>query len=207
MILRFLCVLFFISISTIASAEGYYYKGKFIALDDKKVLSADLLQYTKQDNKKIRFTNKIILKTLHPYEDDYFKSKYGLRTLKHYGKVFVLAVEDIHHVLDLCKQIYESESVVYVQPSFIKRISPNRLVFENLKASKRPLTPKVISHSNEDTKSMLDAEDSVNYYKYYDDVFRYQDESFWHLHNKGGFITQAFYQGEFFDVLSPEQVD
>jgi hypothetical protein len=76
----------------VSAEEGYYYKGKFVTLDEKKVFSADSLQYTKQDNKKIRFTNKIILKTLHPYEDDYFKSKYGLSTLKHYGKVFVLEV-------------------------------------------------------------------------------------------------------------------
>lgn len=185
--------------------DAYYYKGKLVELKDKKEF-AKQLEYTKGSSK-VYINNKIILKTLHDYETGYFEKKYGLKQVKNYGKVYIFEVNNINDVVPFCKTIYENESVVYVQPSFAKKLKSHNIKLESSALNSRPLSERILSHANEDTKSMLDSLNTVNYWKYYDDVFRYEDESFWHLYNKGGFISQAYYQDEFYDVLSHTDVD
>ncbi len=188
-------------------AQGYYHKGEYIELSDKRQGDKGSLIYSTKDGKEKRLTNQIILKIINHYEADYFEKAYALELVKQYGRTFIFEAADIDNVLDICKLIYEKESVAFAHPSFIKKVRQDKILFENLTGPDRALKPKIISLANEDTKAMLDAEESVNYWKYYDDVFRFKDESFWHLHNRGGFVTQAFYNDEFYDVLSRKDVD
>lgn len=213
----FSCLLFMMSITFVAFGQGYYEKGIFIPLSGPKEQRSNSLLYLNESGEEIRITNKIILKTINIYDQSYFADNYDVKLVKRYGKVFVLEVDDINGILKLCKEIYESESVKYVQPSFIKTIKSNHVTFENLKLSTHPLIKRnssgdmfnsdVQGQASKNITSMLDVENSVNYWKYYDDVFRYEDESVWHFHNKGGFITQSYFDGEFYDVLSLEDVD
>ncbi len=187
-------------------AEGFYKKGVFVALE-KVEEHGSTIRYKDIKGELYTISNGLILKTLSDYTPKYFETQYGLKKLKSYGDVIYFEVDDVSNVLPLCQRIYENEAVKYVQPSFVKKVHSNTTKFETFKKASHPLQRRIISQANENTKEMLDSENTVNYYKYYDDVFRYEDESFWHLYNKGGFITQAYYQGEYYDVLSKEDVD
>jgi hypothetical protein len=66
------------------------------------------------------------------------------------------------------------------------------IIVPNVESVHIKMHKKVMLANEEDTKSMKDEEGSVNYYKYYDDVFRYDDESYWQIHNKGGFAATAY---------------
>jgi subtilisin family serine protease len=212
-----LLFLFLMSVNLTAFSQGYYNKGVFIPLSGPQEKLEGSLNYKTKSGIVLKITNKIIIKTLHAYENGYFENKYNLKLVKHYGKVLILEVSDISNVLKLCQEIYESESVKYVQPSFSKSIKSNRISVENLKSLARPLIRKhslydlsdfhIQGQATFNITAMLDSENSVNYWKYYDDVFRYADESVWHLHNKGGFIAQSYFDGEFYDVLSLADVD
>ena len=187
------------------ASDSYYHKGKLVELQDKVKISNKTLGFTK-DGKSVQITNKIVLKTNNNFSAEYFVAKYPVKYLSGYGKVMVFEVDDIKNVLAVSKEIYENENVLYSQPSFVKKIKRHNLVFDNISSSTFMKT-RILPHSSEDTKSMLDSDNSVNYYKYFDDVFRYEDESFWHMHNKGGFVTQANYGSESHEVVSVEDID
>ncbi len=186
-------------------ADSYYHKGKLQELHEKKEFG-NYLQYQK-NSQSVYINNTLIVKFKKDVDSTSLVQDYPLSVIQSYGRVVIYSTPDIHNVLPLCKKIYENESVEYVQPSFVKKIASHNIRFEELGGSEKRMNRRILSHSNENTKTMLDDENSINFYKYYDDVFRYEDESYWHLYNKGGFISQAFYQGEYYDVLSREDID
>jgi len=186
-------------------SDVYYEKGILVELHDKSKIDDKKLSYTR-DDRKIYITNKIIIKTLSSYDKEYFVKTYDLKFVKNYAKVYIFEVSNIESVLPLCKTIYENESVVYVQPSFLRTIKHHSINLRNENINKF-MKPKIISYANENTKSMLDSNNSVNYYKYYDDIFRYQDDSFWHIYNNGSWNTTAGMDDDTYNIESVYDVD
>lgn len=216
---RLLWVLFLYSSSCLA--DGYYKKGVWVELGNVVVVSESLATATTATGKSVSFSNEIIIKTrVTPPQPEYFSGKYPVQLLAQRGNMLTFRVVDIHQVLSLCKTIFETEPVAYVQPSFGYRLQTHAMAFDRDIVERADLKKKqddfglysrnhrqVITTSTASDVSMLDDQGSINYYKYFDDVFRYEDESFWHIHNRGGFIAQAYYQGEFIDLLAVEDVD
>lgn len=202
-------------VSLNCSALGYYDKGNYIPLAkaSNKADSQNFGSYTTEQGELKLVGNRIIVKTQTKMDASYFEHKYGVSTVRFYGKVFIFETESPDKVLDIAQKIYENEPVKYAQPSFAQKRSTQAIKLGNLVFGEKGLEKKITSHdfitphANEDTLSMLDSENSINYWKYYDDVFRYHDESYWHLHNKGGYVAQAYYSSGFYDVLSVEDVD
>jgi subtilisin family serine protease len=216
---RLLWVLFLYSSSCLA--DGYYKKGAWVELDNVVIVSESLATATTKTDKSVSFSNEIIIKTrVTPPQPEYFSGKYPVQLLAQRGNTLTFKVKDIRQVLSLCKTIFENEPVVYVQPSFGYRLQTHAMAFDRDIVERADLKKKQNDSGSHTTNnhqimttaisadtSMLDGQGSVNYYKYFDDVFRYEDESFWHIHNRGGFIAQAYYQGEFIDLLAVEDVD
>ena len=200
--MKYFVVLLFI-LSTLYG-DSYYDKGVLVSLSQKKLISPKRLSYVK-NNQPVLVTNKLIVKSsMHPFE--YFEKKYNITLTKHYKNVYIYTVENILNLLPLCRKIYEEDDVVYAQPVFVKTIQHHNIAFRNNLINK-PMHTRVKAQAFEDTKSMLDDEESVNYYKYYDDVFRYYEDSFWHLYNSGGWTTTAGFEGETYEVKSVKDVD
>jgi hypothetical protein len=204
---RLLWVLFLYSSSCLA--DGYYKKGAWVELDNVVIVSESLATATTKTDKSVSFSNEIIIKTrVTPPQPEYFSGKYPVQLLAQRGNTLTFKVKDIRQVLSLCKTIFENEPVVYVQPSFGYRLQTHAMAFDRDIVERADLKKKQNDSGSHTTNnhqimttaisvdtSMLDGQGSVNYYKYFDDVFRYEDESFWHIHNRGGFIAQACYQG------------
>lgn len=196
------------------NTQGYYENGVFKQLSNTKYINNTATSQT-NNNEKLTFKNEIIIKSKNKNKK-YLSEKYKLIPAKQYNDVMVFSAGNIESVLPICKEIYENEDVIFVQPSISHSIQKHAMAFdkdiidvERLKT--RPINNKTSRSGNTNTinnqTDMLDGQGSVNYYKYYDDVFRYDDESFWHIHNRGGFIAQAYYQGNFFDLLAVADVD
>ena len=198
-------ILLFIFISSLYS-DSYYNNGALVELTNKHQLSTTKLSYTDSENQTIYITNKLIIKLLADKSASYYESRYPISFYKQFGKVIIFKVEDINNVLNIAKEIYVNEAVVYAQPSFLKAIKHQAITFHEDMIDK-PMTKRATLASNEDTKSMLDSESSVNYYKYYDDVFRYEDDTFWHLYNNGSWNTTAGYDGDTYNITSVDDVD
>jgi hypothetical protein len=135
------------------------------------------------------------------------ESDYNITQVKQRRRIHIFEVADVKRVLDVAKTIYENEDVKYAQPSFVKRVKNAAIIVPNVESIHIKMHKKVMHANEEDIKSMKDKEGSVNYYKYYDDIFRYDDESYWQIHNKGGFAATAYAEGIFTDIISVADVD
>jgi len=208
---------------TNTTTYAYYYKGelthltKVVDINQTTVLENNetnitvkkpTLTYQTIEGTPITITNRLIVK---------FKTKdinvssverdYNITQVKQRRRIHIFTVPDIENVLGVARRIYENEDVKYAQPSFVKKVKNSALIVENVENYHIKMHKKVMLANEEDTKSMKDEEGSVNYYKYYDDVFRYDDESYWQIHNKGGFTATAYTEGIFTDIISVADVD
>ncbi len=207
---------------TNTTIHSYYYKGELKYLT--KVVDANK---TTSENNETNSTDKKPTLTYHDSTGDpitisnriivKFKTKdinvsrvegdYNITQVKQRRNIHIFEVPNIEDVLSVAKAIYENEDVKYAQPSFIKRVKNSALIVKNVENYHIKMHSKIMLLNEEDTKSMKDEEGSVNYYKYYDDVFRYDDESYWQIHNKGGFAATAYTEGVFTDIVSVADVD
>ncbi len=208
---------------TNTTTHAYYYKGALTYLT--KVLESN--QTTVLENNETNRTDRKLTLTYHDSVGTpitisnrlivKFKTKdinisriehdYNITQVKQRRHIHIFLVPDIEDVLDVAKRIYENEDVKYAQPSFVKRVKNTALIVKNVENHHIKMHAKIMTANAEDTKSMKDEEGSVNYYKYYDDVFRYDDESYWQIHNKGGFSATAYTEGVFTDIISVADVD
>lgn len=197
--------------------DSYYYKGNLAYLtriaksyDANETNSTDTLtfDYLDEHNNTVTITNRIIAKFKTTPDIARVESDYNITTVKQMRKIYVFEIPDITKVLETSRRIYESEGVKYAQPSFVKEVQNSAFIVpESVENHHIEMYAKIIEHDMEDTESMNDSEGSVNYYKYYDDVFRYADESFWQIHNRGGFEATAYSEGIFTSITSVENVD
>ncbi|MCH9813201.1 MAG: S8 family serine peptidase [Epsilonproteobacteria bacterium] len=200
--------------------DSYYYKGKLVTLT--RVSSLDQtsyennetnktrksITYTDENNQTIKVSNRVIVKFKKTPDIKKIASDYNITVIKKMRKIYIFEVPKITNVLNTAKHIYENEDVKYAQPSFIKTVKNSALIVpESIENHHIKMHTRVIAHDMEDTNSRLDEEGSVNYYKYYDDVFRYADESFWQIHNRGGFEASAYSEGVFTTIQSVEDID
>lgn len=202
--------------------DAYYYKGELVhltrvdSLDDTNETNItetnstaiNTLDYSDEQNNTVTITNRIIAKFNADPNIDRIEAEYSITTVKQMRKIYVFEVPDITKTLEISRRIYESEDVKYAQPSFVKVVQNSAFIVpESVENHHIDMHAKIIAHDMEDTESMNDDEGSVNYYKYYDDVFRYADESFWQIHNRGGFEATAYSEGIFTSITSVEDVD
>ncbi len=227
--MKYCIIVIFVMISTYLSASdtnatthAYYYKGELTYLT--KVIEVNqttnesnetnitgkkpTLTYHDSDGIPITITNKLIVKfKTRDINVSSVERDYNIIQVKQRRRIHIFTVPDIEDVLDVAKAIYENEDVKYAQPSFVKKVKNTALIVKNVENHHIKMHQKVMLADKEDTKSMKDEEGSVNYYKYYDDIFRYDDESYWQIHNKGGFAATAYNEGVFTDITSIADVD
>ncbi len=223
---KLLTLLIFMAITLFSdqniTKDSYYYKGKLIQLtrvvDTNKTTyennetnittNTKTLTYTDENNRSITISNRLIVKFKKRPDIDKIETDYNITSIKKMRKIYIFEVPKIEDVLKTAKLIYENENVKYAQPSFIKKVKNSAIISgEGIENYHIEMHKKIITHDMEDTKSMKDDEGSVNYYKYYDDVFRYADESFWQIHNKGGFEATAYSEGVFTTITAVADVD
>lgn len=193
--------------------KSYYYKGELIYLtkvDDANSSDTNprMRRYIDDSGNYVTISNRLIVKfKTRDINISRIESDYNITQVKQRRRIHIFEVPDIEDVLSVAKTIYENEDVKYAQPSFIKRVKNAALIVKNVENYHIKMHGKVVLSNKEDTKSMKDGEGSVNYYKYYDDVFRYDDESYWQIHNKGGFAATAYAEGVFTDITSVADID
>lgn len=211
-----------VSNTTQTIADEYYYKGKLIQLTRAVEINGTTLEnnetntttyhpktltYIDENNNSLTISNRLIVKFKKRPDIKKIESDYNITAVKKMRKIYVFEVPDITEVLKTARLIYENEKVKYAQPSFVKKVKNSALIVKNVENHHIKMHNKIMLSNEEDTKSMTDEEGSVNYYKYYDDVFRYDDESYWQIHNKGGFSATAYAEGIFTDIISVADVD
>ncbi len=205
-----------------STQDSYYYKGKLIQLtrvvDTNKTTYENnettittqpkTLTYTDENNRTLTISNRLIVKFKKRPDIDKIETDYNITAIKKMRKIYIFEVPKIENVLKTAKRIYENEDVKYAQPSFVKQVKNSVIISgEGIENYHLQMHKKIIMHDMEDINSMTDDEGSVNYYKYYDDVFRYADESFWQIHNKGNFEATAYSEGVFTPITAVADVD
>jgi len=191
---------------TTFSSNYTLFRSKYVENNETNI--SKTLTYFDENNQTVVISNRVIVKFKKRVDIKRVERDYNITTVKKLRKIYVFEVPKIDRVLKTAKSIYEHEDVKYAQPSFVKRVKNSLFIKpENVEKYHIKMHSKVISHDMEDMKSMKDDEGSVNYYKYYDDVFRYADESFWQIHNKGGFEATAYSEGVFTTITAVADVD
>ncbi len=203
--------------------EGYYYKGHFKPLyryadtnvtlhfkqEDNLSKRQKTIRYFDDVNRSYLLSDRVIVKFKNRRPDiGKIENDYNITLVKKLRRIYIFQVPRITDVLTVAKKLYENEPVSYVQPSFAKRVKNSAIVHrESVEKFHIRMQAKENNKTMEDIHSMTDEEGSVNYYKYYDDVFRYTDESFWQIHNRGGFEATAYSDGAFTPVTAVADVD
>ncbi|MCF6206686.1 MAG: hypothetical protein L3J47_07340 [Sulfurovum sp.] len=123
-------ILIFLTVVTIAGAESYYRNGEIIELQkiqEPRVLSADHTQkeimfFRTQHGTKVGVTNEILVGCKNDVNCIELFERFNVSEFtKLTPEIYVVKVDDNRSVFTLSRQLYESGSVLFAHPNFIKK--------------------------------------------------------------------------------------